>query len=72
MDDYFQQLENKASPVTHQLESQGQLISASLKSKKAQSLTPWRAKDNHLSRLENKASPVTYNLESQRQPSQQA
>ena len=43
----FSRLENKASPVTHQLESQGQPFSAGLKTKQAQSLTSWRAKDNH-------------------------
>ena len=43
----FSRLENKASPVTHTLESQGQSFSAALKTKQAQSLTHWAAKDSH-------------------------
>ena len=44
---FFSRLEDKASSVTHKLESQGQPFSASLKTKQAQSLTSWRAKNNH-------------------------
>ena len=54
-------------PVTHLLESQEQPFSAGLKTKQAQSLTDWRAKDNHFQQPKNKASPVTHKLESQGQ-----
>ena len=43
----FSNLVNKTSPVTHSLERQGQPFSAGLKTRKAQSLTDWRAKGNH-------------------------
>ena len=48
---------NKASPVTHQLESQGQPFSAGLKAKQAQSLTAWRAKDNHFQQAWKQSKP---------------
>ena len=53
----FSRLENKASPVTHLLESQVQPFSAGFKTKQAQSLTNWRAKHNHFQQASKQSKP---------------
>ena len=47
----FSRPENKASLVTHLLETQGQPFSESLKIKQAHSLTSWRVKHNHFQQV---------------------